>query len=112
MRRPLEPKQYTSLTFTQALTDERIAGSIGSVGDALDNALMESTIGLFKLECIGRRDRAGTWTGRAEVETATAEWVAWYNTTRLHSKLDHMPPAEFEDRYRATTTAPPRPEVA
>jgi putative transposase len=102
--------QYTSITFTQALTDERIAGSIGSVGDALDNALMESTIGLFKLECIHRR--SGTWTGRAEVETATAEWVAWFNTDRLHSSLGHLPPAEFEARYRDTTTATPNPEVA
>jgi transposase InsO family protein len=38
--------QATSLAFTEALTDAGIAGSIGSVGDALDNALMESTIGL------------------------------------------------------------------
>jgi putative transposase len=92
--------QYTSLTFTQALTEAGIAASIGSVGDALDNALMESAIGLYKTECIHRHDR--TWSGRAEVETATAEWVAWYNTTRLHSKLGHVPPVEFEDHHRAT----------
>jgi transposase InsO family protein len=57
--------QYTSLAFTQTLLEAGIAGSIGSVGDALDNALMESTIGLFKTELI---DRQKSWTGRAEVE--------------------------------------------
>ncbi len=47
--------QYTSLAFTEALTESGIAGSIGIVGDALDNALMESTIGLYKTEPIDRR---------------------------------------------------------
>jgi putative transposase len=110
LRRPVESAQYTSISFTQALTDAGIAGSIGSVGDALDNALMESTIGLFKTECIHRH--SSTWTGRAEVETATAEWVAWFNTARLHSSLGHVPPTEFEDRYRDGTTVSSSPEVA
>lgn len=44
--------QYTSIAFTEALIEAGIAGSIGSVGDALDNALMESTIGLYKTEVI------------------------------------------------------------
>lgn len=52
--------QYTLLAFTDALPDSGIAGSIGSVGDALDNALMESAIGLYKTELI---DRQKSWTG-------------------------------------------------
>jgi transposase InsO family protein len=48
LRRPLESAQYTSLAFTEALLEAGIAGSISSVGGALDNALMESTIGLYK----------------------------------------------------------------
>jgi len=93
--------QYTSLAFTEALLEAAIAGSIGSVGDALDNALMESTIGLFKTELI---DRQRSWTGRAQVERETAAWVHWFNTERLHSAIDYRPPAEFEDLYRDTTT--------
>jgi transposase InsO family protein len=64
--------QYVSLAFTEALREAGIAGSTGTVGDALDNALMESTIGLFKTELIERHPRS--WSGRAEVEKATAEW--------------------------------------
>ena len=65
--------QYTSIAFTTALVEAGIAPSIGTVGDALDNALMESTIGLYKTELIDRHRR--TWTGPAEVETETAGWA-------------------------------------
>ncbi len=102
--------QYTSLVFTEALLDAGITGSIGSVGDALDNALMESAIGLFKTELIHRHP--GSWSGRNEVERETASWVHWYNTTRLHSALDHAPPIEFEQRYREPTSTTSTPEVA
>jgi putative transposase len=97
--------QYTSLAFTQALIDAGIAGSIGTVGDALDNALMESTIGLYKTELIDRHP--ATWSGRNQVEVETASWVHWYNTTRLHSSIDYLPPAEYEQRYRQTQPAAP-----
>ena len=66
-----------------------IAGSIGSVGDALDNALMDSTIGLYKSELVYRQR---SWTGRNEVERETAAWVHWSNTERLHSAIDYRPP--------------------
>ena len=95
--------QYTSLAFTEALLEAGIAGSIGSVGDVLDNALMESTIGLFKTELI---DRQRSWTGRTEVERETAAWVHWFNTDRLHSSIGYRPPVEFEELYRDTTTTP------
>ena len=90
--------QYTSIVFTDALLEAGIAGSIGSVGDALDNALMESTIGLFKTELIERHHRS--WTGRVELERETAAWVHWFNTSRLHSSIGYLPPAEFEANYR------------
>lgn len=99
--------QYTSLAFTEALRDSGIAGSIGSVGDALDNALMESTIGLYKSELI---DRQKSWSGRAEVERETAAWVHWYNIERLHSSIGYRPPIEYETRYRDTVASTP--EVA
>jgi putative transposase len=101
--------QYTSLAFTQTLLEAGIAGSIGSVGDALDNALMESTIGLFKTELI---DRKTSWTSRGDVERETAAWVHWYNTTRLHSSIGYAPPVEFEQHYRDTTMVPSALEVA
>lgn len=91
--------QYTSIAFTDALAEAGIAGSIGSVGDALDNALMESTIGLYKTELIEHRSDGMTWENRAVVEAATAEWVRWYNTERLHSSIDYLPPVEKEMEY-------------
>lgn len=72
--------QYTSIAFSAELREAGITGSIGSVGDALDNALMESTIGLYKTELIDV-ERLRSWTGRAEVERETAAWVHWYNTS-------------------------------
>jgi transposase InsO family protein len=96
--------QYTAIAFTQALADAGIAPSIGTVGDALDNALMESTIGLYKTELIDRHPRS--WSGAAEVERETADWVHWFNTARLHSSIGRVPPIEYEELYRVTTTAP------
>ena len=90
--------QYTSFRFTTHLITAGIDASIGTVGDALDNALMESTIGLYKTELIKPR---GPWRCLADVELATAEWVDWYNTSRLHSATDHIPPDEHESRYYA-----------
>lgn len=94
-------KQYTSIAFTEALQDAGITGSIGSVGDALDNALMESTIGLYKTEVIDQLDRS--WTSWRDVEAATASWVHWFNHDRLHTSIGDIPPAEYEDRYRQQT---------
>jgi transposase InsO family protein len=96
--------QYTAISFTEALLDAGIAPSIGTVGDALDNALMESTIGLYKTELI-EHDRTNSWHGRAEVERETAAWVHWYNTTRIHHSIGKMSPAEFEEHYRLTNPA-------
>lgn len=83
--------QYTALAFTEA----GIAGSIGTVGDALDNALMESTIGLYKTESIVPGARGRNWSGgQHEGERATAEWVRWYNHERIHSSIDYPTPIE------------------
>jgi transposase InsO family protein len=96
--------QYTAISFTEALIEAGIAPSIGSVGDALDNALMESTIGLYKTELIDH-DRTRNWTGRAEVERETASWVHWYNTTRIHHSIGKVSPIEFEEQYRLANPA-------
>jgi transposase InsO family protein len=101
--------QYTSLAFTAELLDAGIAGSIGSVGDALDNALCESTIGLFKTEAID--DGGPTWTDRSAVEWQVARWVHWYNTGRLHSSIGYLPPIEFEQQHRQAKETTPDQEV-
>jgi putative transposase len=98
LQRPVELAQYTSFRFTTHLLDAGIDASIGSVGDALDNALMESTIVLYKTELIQSR---GPWRSLAQVELATAEWVDWYNNQRLHSAIGHVPPAEYESMFYA-----------
>jgi putative transposase len=88
--------QYTSFRFTQHLIDAGIDASIGTVGDALDNALAESTIGLYKTELIKPH---GPWHNKREVEVATAAWVEWYNDRRLHEACGYRPPTEFETLY-------------
>jgi putative transposase len=83
--------QYTSIRFTAHLELEDIKPSIGSVGDAYDNALMECVIGLFKTECI----RTNVFHDQpyrtiADIEFATAGWVDWsrYAGDRGVSELD------------------------
>jgi putative transposase len=88
--------QYTSFRFTQHLIDAGIDASIGTVGDALDNALAESTIGLYKTELIKPR---GPWHNLSEVDAGTAAWVDWYNNRRLHGACGYRPPTEFEALY-------------
>jgi len=70
-------------------------------GQSYDNALAETTIGLYETEAI-RADspfRRGPLNRLADVELLTAEWVHWYNTSRLMHRLDRTPPVEFEARY-------------
>ena len=95
---------YTALAFTEQLAEAGIAGSIGTVGDALDNALMESTIGLYKSELIVPGGRGRNWAdcGLREVERETAEWVRWYNHERIHSSIDYITPIEWEVVYADT----------
>ena len=95
-RRPREPKQYLSIRYTERLADAGIELSVGSRGDAYDNALAETVIGLFKTEVIRRR---GPWRSLEAVEFATLEWVDWFNHRRLLEPIGYVPPAEYEARY-------------
>lgn len=92
LRRPLESTQYTAQAFQQILDDHHVLASIGTVGDAYDNAMAESFVDTFKTELI--RDRV--WRTRTQLELAIVEYVSWFNTDRLHENLDDLPPAEFE----------------
>jgi putative transposase len=86
--------QYTSHDFTQVLDDHNVLASIGSVGDAYDNALAESFVDSFKTELIADR----VWRTKAQLELAVVEYVGWFNHDRLHEALGDNPPAEFEQR--------------
>ena len=98
MRQPLEPKQYTHIRYTERLDEVGAAPSIGSVGDSYDNAMAETTIGLFKTELIAPQ---GPWRTADDVELATLAYVDWFNTTRLHTEIGDIPPAEHEaNHYR------------
>jgi len=88
--------QYLSIRYTERLADAGIELSVGSRGDAYDNALAETVIGLFKTEVIRRR---GPWRSLEAVEFATLEWVDWFNHRRLLEPIGSVPPAEYEARY-------------
>ena len=88
--------QYLAMRYTDRLTDAGIEPSVGSRGDAYDNALAESVIGLFKTEVIRRQ---GPWRHLEAVEFATLDWVDWFNHRRLLEPIGDMPPAEYEARY-------------
>jgi transposase InsO family protein len=102
--------QYTSIRFTEHLELEGIQPSIGSVGDAYDNALMETINGLYKAECIRTTVfHDGPYKTIADVEYATAGWVDWYNQRRLHGTLGMISPVEFENAHYATLNREPQP---
>jgi transposase InsO family protein len=76
--------------------DVGAAASVGSVADSYDNAMAEAPNGPFKAE---RIEMQGPWRDADQVERAVVQWVGWYNTERLHSALDYVPPEEFEAEY-------------
>jgi putative transposase len=99
LRRQLESTQYTSGDYTQVLDDHKVLASIGSVGDAYDNALAESFVDSFKTELISDR----IWRTRSQLELATVTYVGWFNTTRLHSALgDILQPSTSSPTSSAT----------
>ena len=85
--------QYTSGDYTQTLDDHGVLASVGSTGDAYDNALAESFVDSFKTELIADR----VWRTRSQLELAIVEWVGWFNTSRLHSALGDLAPQQFEE---------------
>ena len=94
--------QYTSAAYTQVLDDHRVLASVGSVGDAYDNALAESFVDSVKTELIADR----VWRTRAQLELAVVEYISWFNTDRLHQALGDIPPVEFEAALSERHTTP------
>jgi len=90
--------QYLSIKYTERLASAEINLSVGTVGDAYDNALAECVIGLFKKEVI---NQIGPWKSMREVEWETLKWVDWYNNRRLLGPIGYIPPAEAEEAFYA-----------
>ena len=95
--------QYLSIRYTERLAEAGIEPSVGSCGDAYDNAMAESVIGLYKTEVIVRK---GPWKSLEEVEFKTLEWVDWFNNRRLLEPIGYMPPVEYEAMYYQQKMAP------
>lgn len=85
--------QYTSLAFGSRCKEMGVRPSMGTVGDAYDNAMAESFFATLECELIARR----TWKSKAEAKTAVFTWIeGWYNPRRRHSALGHPSPMNFE----------------
>ncbi len=99
--------QFTSVRFTERLDEIGARPSIGTIADSFDNALAETTNGLYKAECVYGPDAPKLWDDVDELELATLSWVHWFNADRLHSHTGDVPPDEFEAAfYAAQQTAP------
>jgi len=88
--------QYLAIRYSDRLIEAGVEASVGSVGDAYDNAMAETVNGLYKTELIHKR---GPWRSLEAVEYATLDWVHWFNNIRLLEPIGYVPPAEFEDAY-------------
>jgi transposase InsO family protein len=96
LRPPVESAQYTSIAVTERLAAIGVSPSIGTVGDAYDNALAETVVGLYKTELINPNK---PWKTVEEVEIATLRYVDWFNNTRLYEENGDIPPVELEQAY-------------
>lgn len=98
MRPPIEPAQYLAIRYTDRLDEIGVVNSVGYY----DNALAESSIGLYKTQLVRNR---GPWRGLDDLEFATLEWVDWFNHRRIFHELGRIPPAEFEAAYYRQKTS-------
>jgi putative transposase len=88
--------QYTSWRFGTRLADAGLLGSMGSIGDCYDNAMIESFWGTLQLEVLDTRK----WNTRADLANAIFEWIeCWYNPKRRHSSVGMLSPNAYEDQH-------------
>lgn len=98
--------QFTSWAFSDRPRSSEVAPSMGAVGTAADNALMESFWGRLQVELLNRR----RWRTRIELATGIHDYIAFHNTRRRHSSLGMLTPADVEAAYTASgnrTVVPP-----
>jgi putative transposase len=87
--------QYTSIAFGKRCKEMGVRPSMGTVGDAYDNAMAESFFASLECELIARR----TWRTKTEARLAVFTWIeSWYNPHRRHSGIGYLSPANFERR--------------
>ena len=93
--------QYTSYAFGKRCQEMGVMPSMGSVGDAYDNAMAESFFATLERELLNRR----RFTTQIEARMAVFEWIeGWYNPHRRHSSLDYLSPVNYERRLLTTET--------
>ena len=101
LRRPVETKQYTSLAFGKRCGEARVRPSMGSVGNAYDNAMAESFFSTLEAELLSRRRFAS----QAEARMACFSYIeGWYNPVRLHSGLGYRSPMTYEAEREVAPT--------
>jgi transposase InsO family protein len=94
--------QYTSWAFGHRLRQAGLLGSMGRVGSAYDNAMMESFFSTLQRELLDRRK----WQTRKELASAIFEWIeAWYNPRRRHTALAYLSPVDYERLYATPEVA-------
>jgi putative transposase len=94
--------QYTSWAFGHRLREAGLLGSMGRVGSAYDNAMMESFFSTLQRELLDRRQ----WQTRKELASAIFEWIeAWYNPHRRHSSIGNLSPVAYERLYTKAVVA-------
>jgi putative transposase len=95
--------QYTSIAFGRRCHEMGVRPSMGSVGDAYDNAMAESFFATLECELLDRR----RFRSQAEAQVALFHFIeAWYNRRRRHSSLGYRSPANFERCYQETNAVP------
>jgi putative transposase len=97
--------QYASIAFGERCRKMGVRPSMGSVGDAYDNAMAESFFASLECELIDRK----SWQTKTEARLALFTWIeGWYNPRRRHSALGYLSPMNFEEKH--TNPSPPRGE--
>ena len=87
--------QYTSNDYLDHCQRHQLRPSVGRTGVCWDNSVAESFWASLKRECLQGR----VFATRAEARRKIFTWINWYNSKRLHSSLDHTPPARWEQQY-------------
>ncbi len=94
--------QYTSWAFGRRLRAAGVLGSMGSIGDAYDNAMAESFFSTLQRELLDEH----RWQTRRQLAMAVFEWIeAWYNPRRRHSSIDDLSPIDYEARLTPAAAA-------
>lgn len=95
--------QYTSWAFGRRLRAAGLLGSMGSIGDAYDNALAESFFSTLQRELL---DQTPRWASREELALAVFEWIeGWYNPRRRHTSIGSLSPIDYETLHHPAALA-------